>query len=547
MSFVEGVLSRLAADPERPVLQAWREGSLRQVTAKELLASAARVRRVFQEMGLRAGDRCGIVAPNSPAWVAADIAMLSEGIVSVPLYSRQTPAELAFAFEDAAPKLVLADESSAGVLRDAWNGGVPIRNLDELVDSPTVEDSKTAGAALGPEDPITIRYTSGTSGAPKGAILTRGNVDHMLSCTTSRLNAALQGVTEQERIFHYLPFCFAGSWILLWTALSRGALLTLSTETSRVAQDLAAARPHTFLNVPLLLERMRGGIEDKLHARGGMVARLFDAAFAATLRRANGTPQAPDAIVLQLARSILFSRIRTKLSPDLRVLICGSAPLSRETQIFFEMLGIPVLQVYGLTETTAICTMDYPGRVSFGRVGEAIEGVEIQLSPDGEILVRGPNVFPGYWNRPEANAAVFSGGWLRTGDRGDVDEQGRWRITGRVKNVMVLSSGHNVAPEPLEDAIRAAIPRARTAVEVGHGRPHLAAFLTGGVSREDAERALTSLNQRLPHYQRIHSFALLPEEAIESSCFTANGKLRRDAIAERLADQIETLYSGARA
>jgi long-subunit acyl-CoA synthetase (AMP-forming) len=112
---------------------------------------------------------------------------------------------------------------------------------------------------------------------------------------------------------------------------------------------------------------------------------------------------------------------------------------------------------------------------------------------------------------------------------------------------MVLSSGHNVAPEPLEDAIRAAIPRARTAVVVGHGRPHLAAFLTGGVSREDAERALTSLNQRLPHYQRIHSFALLPEEAIESSCFTANGKLRRDAIAERLADQIETLYSGARA
>ena len=547
MSFVVQVLNRLAGDLERPVLYGLRDGNLRQITAKELWRDVARARRCLREAGLYSGDRCAIIAPNSPAWVAADIAMLAEGIVSVPLYSRQTPAELVFALEDASPSWILVDESTAGVLRPVWRGRAPIVHLEDVIAGASAAgpDGDVAPCSIGPEDPITIRYTSGTSGAPKGAILTRGNVDHMLSCTTNRLSIALEGVAEQERIFHYLPFCFAGSWILLWTALSRGALLTISADPSRIAQDLAAARPHTFLNVPLLLERIRAGIEEKVRARGGLVAGLFESAFAASMRRANGNARATDAIALALARSILFSAIRSKLGPDLRALICGSAPLSRETQIFFQMLGIPVLQVYGLTETTAICTMDDPRRVAPGRVGEAIEGVEMKLSAEGEILVRGPNVFPGYWNRPEADAAIFAGGWLRTGDRGEADEQGRWKITGRIKNVLVLTSGHNVAPEPLEDAIRAAIPRAHTAVVVGHGRPHVAAFLTGGISREDAARALSSLNQSLPHYQRIHSFALLPEGTIENGCITANGKLRREAIAERLAEQIETLYSGS--
>ncbi|HET9886336.1 MAG TPA: AMP-binding protein, partial [bacterium] len=334
-------------------------------------------------------------------------------------------------------------------------------------------------------------------------------------------------------------------WILLWTALARGALLTMSADPARIAQDLAATRPHTFLNVPLLLERIRTQIEEKVHAQGGLAAHLFESAFRASRDRANGQSRAAGTLALSLARSILFPRIRAKLGADLRMLICGSAPLSRDTQIFFAMLGIPVLQVYGLTETTAICTMDHPQHVTPGRVGKAIAEVEMKLSAEGEILVRGPNVFSGYWNRPEADAAIFADGWLRTGDQGDVDDQGRWRITGRMKSVLVLSSGHNVAPEPLEDAIRAALPHARAAFVVGHGRPHVAAFLTGGVSREDAQQALAELNQSLPHYQRIHSFAVLPEDAIENECFTANGKLRRQAVAERLAEQIETLYSGA--
>jgi long-chain acyl-CoA synthetase len=435
-------------------------------------------------------------------------------------------------------------------LRREWPQSPPVISLREIFAPGEMAASKEPAAptppfALQPQDPVTIRYTSGTSGEPKGAILTRANVDAILARTTGRLDLVMKGIAEEERIFHYLPFCFAGSWILLWTALSRGALLTIASDPARLSEDLASTRPHTFLNVPLALERIRSGIEGKLRARGGAAGAIFQRAFAATLKRADHCAGRLDLIWLSLARTILFPTIRRKFGEDLRALICGSAPLSRETQLFFEMLGIPVLQVYGLTETTAICTMDHPDRALAGRVGEAIEGIEMQLSPEGEILVRGENIFAGYWNRPQETAEAFTGGWLRTGDLGDVDASGRWRITGRVKNVFVLTSGHNVAPEPLEEEIKRALPRARQVIVVGHARPHVGALLSGDFSQGEAAQGIAALNQRLPHYQRIHSFALLPEGKIEKGCITANGKLRRDAITERCRTEIDSLYAGA--
>jgi long-chain acyl-CoA synthetase len=208
------------------------------------------------------------------------------------------------------------------------------------------------------------------------------------------------------------------------------------------------------------------------------------------------------------------------------------------------MLGLPVLQVYGLTETTAICTMDDPQDFTPGRVGRAIPGIEMTLSDTGEILVRGPNVFPGYWNRPEATAQVFREGWFCTGDHGEVDERGNWSILGRVKHLIVLSSGHNVPPEPLEDKLLHALPGAQHVVLVGHGRPYLAALITGAVTAEQVEAVLDSLNAELPHYQRIRAYALLPEPfTVENGLLTANGKLRREAILARFHAEIERLYA----
>jgi long-chain acyl-CoA synthetase len=232
----------------------------------------------------------------------------------------------------------------------------------------------------------------------------------------------------------------------------------------------------------------------------------------------------------------------------LRALICGSAPLSVETQQFFMMLGIPVLQVYGLTETTAICTMDDPDvPVIPGRTGPAISGVEMKVAENAEIVVRGPNIFPGYWNRPEETAKVLRDGWFHTGDQGEVDANGNWKIVGRIKNLIILGSGHNIAPEPIEDKILHELSGATQVVVVGNGRGYLAALITGKVSGEKAQAALDLVNPELPHYKQVRAFHLIEDAfSIENGLLTANGKLKRDSIAERCRDEIDAMYESSK-
>jgi long-chain acyl-CoA synthetase len=212
------------------------------------------------------------------------------------------------------------------------------------------------------------------------------------------------------------------------------------------------------------------------------------------------------------------------------------------------MLGIPVLQVYGLTETTAICTMDDPDTpVIPGRAGPAIVGVEMKIAGNAEIVVRGPNIFPGYWDRPEETAKVLRDGWFHTGDQGEVDATGNWKIVGRIKNLIILGSGHNIAPEPIEDKILHELPGAIQVVVVGNGRGYLAALVTGKVSGDKAQATLDLVNPGLPHYKQVRAFHLVEEAfTIESGLLTANGKLKRDVIAERFRNEIDALYEASK-
>jgi long-chain acyl-CoA synthetase len=231
------------------------------------------------------------------------------------------------------------------------------------------------------------------------------------------------------------------------------------------------------------------------------------------------------------------------IGKNLKALICGSAPLSEETQLYFMMLGIRVLQVYGLTETTAICTMDDPNRVEVGRVGPAIPGMEMRIGENDEIVVRGPNVFSGYWNRPEQTAEALRGGWFHTGDQGEVDAAGNWRIAGRIKNLIILGSGHKISPEPIETAIAKNLAEAQQVVIVGNGRGYLTAIVTGNVSAEKVQSALDVVNPELPHYKQVRAFVVRVEAfSIESGMLTVNGKLKRDVISARMKDEIEEMY-----
>jgi long-chain acyl-CoA synthetase len=398
-------------------------------------------------------------------------------------------------------------------------------------------------------DPVTIIYTSGTSGEAKGVVLTAGNVEHMVDCTSGSLDILMRGKSKQERVFHYLPFCFAGSWIMLLTCLLRRSHLTLNSDLNKLSGEMRSAAADYFLNVPTLLERMRKAVDEQLWQTGGIALSIYSHAKSAWMRRQDGQKKSSDSFWLGLANGLVFPAIRRKMiGGNLKGLICGSAPLNLETQLYFKMLGIPVLQGYGLTETTALCTLDDPQHVEPGRVGPAIHGVEMRLAGNEEIVVRGPNIFLGYWNRPEETAKVLRDGWFHTGDQGEVNGAGNWRIIGRIKNLIILGSGHNIAPEPIEDEVLQRLSKAQQVVLVGNGRGYLSAIVTGDVKSKHVQAALDAVNSGLPHYKQIRAFHVCKDPfSIDSGLLTANGKLKRDAITAKLKAEIEGMYQAKQA
>jgi long-chain acyl-CoA synthetase len=544
MNFLATIFERLRQWPDAVLLQELCDGQLVSTTAAQLATSVQSAREYLRALALKREDRVALIAPNSARWLAFDLAAMAEGLMVVPLYSRQGVGELVAMMKDSAPALVCCGDP---VLRDAvaqqWPEHPPAMFLQEAFARTSA--GQIEPPAVDPAEPVAIIYTSGTSGEAKGVVLTGGNVSFMLECTSSRLDELMtSSAVPQDRVFHYLPLCFAGSWIMALTCLRRGNLLMLSTDLAQLAADLRAAAPHYFLNVPVLLERMRVGVDEQLRKTGGVAQAIYEKAkqgWAARVQAGHGA----GGFWLRLARWAVFPTIRKKmLGGNLRALICGSAPLAADTQRFYNMLGVPLLQVYGLTETTAICTMDDPRRVEPGRVGPAILGIEMRLGENDEILVRGPNVFSGYWNRPEQTAQVMRDGWFHTGDQGDVNAAGNWRISGRVKNLIILNSGHNVAPEPIEDALLRLLPDAEQVVVVGQGKPFVAVLVTGTPTAEQVQWALEEINRDLPHYKRVRGVRTLPGPfTIEDGLLTANGKLRRDAIESRWQSEIEAMYS----
>ncbi|HKU20365.1 MAG TPA: AMP-binding protein [Terriglobales bacterium] len=545
MDFLETIFERLRKGPDTVLLQELSGGESVSVTGADLTALIQKARAFLGAQGFKKGERIGLLAANSIRWVAMDLAIIAEGLIAVPLYARQAPGELVAMLKDCAPALLCCGNSALRQsIAEHWPGAPRMAVFDDIFATATPGELP-APVVLAAGDPVAIVYTSGTSGEAKGVVLGLDGVDFILSATSQRLDLLMRGQQGQERVFHYPPFCFAASWIMLLTCLERGNLLMMAMDLGTLAADMRAAAPNYFLNVPVLLERMRTAIDEQLRKTGGLANLVYTRAREAWLARGRGERTALGEMWLALARVMIFPTIRKKMiGANLKALICGSAPLARETQLFFMMLGIPVLQVYGLTETTAICTMDDPRDVEPGRVGPAIPGIEMKLGENDEILVRGPNLFQGYWKREQATAEVMREGWFRTGDQGEVNERGKWRISGRIKNLIVLSSGHNVAPEPIEDEMLRLLPDAQQVVLVGHGRPFVAAMVTGGPTPEQVQFAMDEVNRELPHYKRVRAYYIHPEPfTVESGMVTVNGKLKRDVIASRLREQVEKLYA----
>ena len=542
MSFLDTFFEQLNEDDETQVVGEVHGETVVANTRWQMRALISTARATLRQRGVQPGDRVVLVAPNSGRWVAADLSALAQGAIVVPMYARQDPAELVEMIQDCEPVLVLVATEALEESLAANGCAVPRVTFDTLF-ADSGEASDPPVHSWEDDDIVTIIYTSGTSGVPKGVMLTAANVAHMLPVTADALVAMMGERAEPDRVFHYLPFCFAGSRVVLWTCLLRGNPIHVSTDLDNLGQELATVSPHYLLNVPMLLERIRGKVEAGIRQRAAPIQTLYRRARDAYARLARGQGRWGDALAVDLGKRILFSKIKQKVGPDLECLICGSAPLGADTQRWFEMLGIPVYQVYGLTETTAIVTMDEPPHVVAGRVGRAIAGVETRVSEGGELLVRGPNVFAGYWKRPEATEDAFTDGWFHTGDQVE-EEEGSFRIVGRAKNLLVLSSGHNVAPEPIEQKILGNIEGVEQAVVVGHGRSSLGVLIGGDVSPEDVEAGLDLLNEGLPHYRKVRRFHHVEEPfSIENGLLTANRKLRRAVIEAHHSASIEAMYA----
>ena len=544
-NFLEDLFKQLENADARTVLREIRGEQFTGATGQELLEQIARARNYLRELDLQPGDRCAILGNNSIQWVALDLALMAEGAIVVPLYARQAPAEIAGMMKDCSPRFFFVSDAELGEsVRKVWPEGPPAISFAEAL-------SKTpSGGAIGgapnprkDDDLVTIIYTSGTSGEPKGVCLNTANLNHIVGCTTGWMDRLDWTSSEPIQVFQYLPFNFAASWIVMLSCLSKNTALTLSTDLIKLADEIRLSAPNYFFNVPTLLERVRRGVEDALQKRGAGIPRIYRNAVAAWRNQQEG--QSGGGFWLFLAQHLIFSKIRARFGGNLRGLVCGSAPLAPETQEFFAMLGIPIWQVYGLTETCGICTMDDPRVASEpGRVGQSIPGIDLLVAENDEIVVSGPNVFPGYWNRPEETARALQGGVFHTGDQGEVNSKGNWRISGRIKNLIILNSGHNVAPEPIEDKIAQHVAGAQQVVVVGNGRGYLCALVTGGVDSNAVQAAVDRVNVDLPHYRQVRNFAIIKDAFTpESGLLTANGKLRRDAINAQFRVEIEQMYA----
>ncbi len=543
-NFLENLFHQLQRAVDRVVLQEIRGEQFTSVTGSELLEQVGRARGYLRGLGLQPGERCALFGNNSIQWTALDLALMAEGAIVVPLYARQAPAELAGMMKDCGARFFFVSEPELGEgVAKVWpEAPRRITFTEATTKIPSGEAISSAPQSRKDADLITIIYTSGTSGEPKGVCLNAGNLNHIVGCTTGWMDRLDWNSSEPMQVFQYLPFNFAASWIVMLSCLSKNTVLTLSTDLTKLADEIRLSAPNFFFNVPTLLERVRRGVEEALAERRMGIPRIYRNAVEAWRKQQEG--QKGGGFSLFLARILIFGKIRARFGGKLRGLVCGSAPLAPETQDFFAMLGIPVWQVYGLTETCGICTMDDPRLASEpGRVGQGIPGIDLIVAENDEIVVSGPNVFPGYWNRPEETARALHGGVFHTGDQGEVNSKGNWRISGRLKNLIILNSGHNVAPEPIEEKIAQHMGNAQQVVIVGNGRGYLCALVTGAVEPGAVQAALDRVNVDLPHYRQVRNFAILKDGFTpESGVLTANGKLRRDAINDRFRDEIEQMY-----
>lgn len=591
--FVSVFDDAVARRGERPALRHRVDGTWRDVSWRELGEAVRAAARGLVAAGVGEGDRVGILSPNRPEWTVADLAIQRARGVSVPIHATSAASQAAWILRDAGAKLVFAGGREGWEKVRSVQGEMPALErvvvFDEAVarsapgtvawadflvrdDAPTATDldaevaSRLARASG--DDLLTLIYTSGTTGEPKGVMLTHANFTATAPLHDRRLPPLGEG--DVSLCFLPLSHVFERAWT--YYVLYRGVVNAYCEDPANVVECLAEVRPTAMCSVPRLYEKIHAKVHHRLESAGAAKRRLFrwalrTGAEAAALRREE-SPLPPSLRLRHaIADRLVLRKVRAIVGGRIRLMPCAGAAISREIEEFFHAAGIFLCQGYGLTETTATVSCHETSRFRPGTVGRPLDGVDVRIAGDGEILVRGDTVMKGYFNRPRETAEVFRDGWFRTGDAGRLREDGLLEVRERIKDLFKTSGGKYVAPQLVESTVGADLYVEQVTV-FGDDRRFVTALVVPafealeewaraeGVpfsSREELiarpevlafyRRRIDERSERLAPHERIARFTLLPQAlTVEGGEVTPTLKVRRRAAAERFRAEIEAMY-----
>jgi long-chain acyl-CoA synthetase len=574
-----------------------RGDAIEAISGRELVERVRDLGLGLRTIGMTRGSRVALLSESRPEWLLADFAILTAGAVTTPIYPTLSIDQIAFILRDceASIAIVSTDTQLTKVLAAAPQ--LPALRAIVVMDPPTSAPAApvrvwtlaevtaqghqqiTGGWGVGrtfqdeanrvaPGDLATIIYTSGTTGEPKGVMLTHGN----LVANIEGVNGVLD-LHHEDTALSFLPLCHAFERLVAYVYLANGVSMVFAESIDTVARDLLTVRPTVMTGVPRVFEKLQARIFAKGREPGGAKRAIFDWAAGVAAARgrvlAGGGRLSPWlALQSRLAGRLVFHKITAAIGGRLRFAVSGSAPLPVPVAEFFYGLGLPILEGYGLTETSPVLSVMPLEAVRFGTVGPPLPNVEVTIAPDGEILARGPNVMPGYHNRPRETEEALAGGWFHTGDIGVLDEKGYIKITDRKKDLIVTSGGKKLAPQVIEGALRAhpliievvliaerrhyptalIVPDVVAVCQaVGVTRPD-AAGMTAFLARTDVraiyDTAVSEVNARLSQFERIKRYTLLTRElTLDAGELTPTLKVRRRAVEDRYAAEIAAMYA----
>jgi len=541
--------------PDRPMLRSHRDGGWQGITWGEFARRAANAARALRAAGIGAGDRVLIVSENRPEYPIAETALLAIRAVPVPAYTTNMVADHAHVLRDAGIRaaIVSTEVLASRVVQAASSGEgldclVTMERLphalfwDDLVagDAPP-DDIASEADGISPDTLACLIYTSGTGGAPKGVMLPHRAI--LSNCQGAFELLRPLNLGEEETYLSFLPLSHSfehtcGQFFLL----SRGTEVVYSRGLEHLAADLQAIRPTLMTVVPRILEIIRGRVLHALAREKPFKRRLFEMALNGGLRRIDGGRGIGDFLMDPLLDRLVREKVRQRFGGRLKAAVSGGARLEPDVGKFFLAFGLKVIQGYGQTEAGPVISANPPDAIRIETVGPVIQGVDLRIADDGEILVRGDLVMDGYWGLPDATAEAIKDGWLHTGDIGELDKDSYLRITDRKKDMIVLSGGDNVSPARVEGMLVNEVEILQ-AVVAGDGQAGLSALLVpaDGMKPEEVAKAVSRVNARLSVIERVRKHATVEPFTIENGLLTATHKVRRGAVIRQHADVLATL------